>query len=105
MEVELDGNEIRSIEEFHDKLKIILELPDYYGRNLDALWDCLTAWVDRPHRLVWKNFENSRLYMGEYADKALELFVEAEKEMPRVSPIVGKIKKLPPWQILITHEL
>ena len=26
----------------HDYLKEALNLPDYYGKNLDALYDCLT---------------------------------------------------------------
>ena len=28
--------------EIHEVLKRDLEFPDYYGGNLDALWDCLT---------------------------------------------------------------
>ena len=41
-EVVLDGLEIRSVEEVHDRFAQALDLPDYYGRNLDALFDCLT---------------------------------------------------------------
>ncbi len=29
--------------EIHDILTRALDLPPYYGRNLDALWDCLTG--------------------------------------------------------------
>ena len=29
--------------EIHDLLTRALELPPHYGRNLDALWDCLTS--------------------------------------------------------------
>jgi len=29
-------------EQGHDYLKELLELPDYYGKNLDALYDCLS---------------------------------------------------------------
>lgn len=36
----LDGKEIKK--ESHDYLIKKLDLPDYYGRNLDALYDCLT---------------------------------------------------------------
>lgn len=36
----LDGKKIK--EESHDYLIRKLDLPDYYGRNLDALYDCLT---------------------------------------------------------------
>ena len=30
----------------HEYLQEMLELPEYYGKNLDALYDCLTAFDD-----------------------------------------------------------
>ena len=36
----LDGNLIKK--DGHDYLRKALGLPDYYGKNLDALYDCLT---------------------------------------------------------------
>ena len=36
----LDGKLIKK--EGHDYLMKALNLPDYYGKNLDALYDCLT---------------------------------------------------------------
>ena len=33
---------VTSKEEIHEYLKRKLDLPEYYGRNLDALYDCLT---------------------------------------------------------------
>ncbi|MBR4447715.1 barstar family protein [Methanobrevibacter sp.] len=38
--MQLDGNLIKK--EGHDYLMEALGLPDYYGKNLDALYDCLT---------------------------------------------------------------
>lgn len=38
--IELDGNIIK--EKSHDYLKEVFDFPDYYGKNLDALYDCLT---------------------------------------------------------------
>ena len=37
--MQLDGKMIN--ENGHDYLMEALELPDYYGKNLDALYDCL----------------------------------------------------------------
>ena len=42
MELVLDGRTIDSRETLHRKLKEGLSLPSWYGRNLDALHDCLT---------------------------------------------------------------
>ena len=38
--MQLDGNLIK--QRGHDYLAEALNLPDYYGKNLDALYDCLT---------------------------------------------------------------
>ena len=38
----LDGNILADATQVHDYLKEMLEFPEYYGKNLDALHDCLT---------------------------------------------------------------
>lgn len=38
----IDAKNILSKEDFHKKIKHIFDLPDYYGDNLDSLWDLLT---------------------------------------------------------------
>ena len=38
----LDGREIADREMLHDRLADSLGFPQWYGRNLDALYDCLT---------------------------------------------------------------
>ena len=38
--MQLDGELIK--QKGHDYLAEALDLPDYYGKNLDALYDCLT---------------------------------------------------------------
>ena len=81
MEAILEGTKIKSIEDFHRLVKDVLNLPDYYGENLDALWDCLTGWVDLPLTLVWKDFEYSKSSLGDFATKALNVFTDAEKEI------------------------
>ena len=40
----IDGLTIENPEQLHDALQKALPLPDYYGRNLDALHDVLTEW-------------------------------------------------------------
>ena len=42
MEIILDGRTVDSRETLHQRLSELLHLPVWYGRNLDALHDCLT---------------------------------------------------------------
>ncbi|MDR9857545.1 barstar family protein [Paenibacillus sp. VCA1] len=77
----LDGGNIDNIGQLHAVLKEGLALPDLYGGNLDALWDCLTGWVDMPLTVRWVRFEESEKKLGEYGRSLLQLFRDAEEEI------------------------
>jgi ribonuclease inhibitor len=79
MTVILEGKKLATIADFHNEIKVILDFPDYYGENLDALWDCLTE-IDTPTILIWYDFELSMTRLGEFAEKALSIFRDAEKK-------------------------
>lgn len=81
MNVILEGNEIKSVDDFHRKIKEVLDLPNYYGENLDALWDCLTGWIEPPLTIVWNNFEESKSNLGEFSDEVVSIFKDAENEI------------------------
>ena len=45
-QITLDGNKLADASLVHDYLKEMLAFPEYYGNNLDALYDCLTDLSD-----------------------------------------------------------
>lgn len=77
----IDGNDFENRETFHKLLKLKMGLPQYYGNNLDALWDCLTGEITLPLKIIWNNFNISKIALGDYADKAAEVFINAEKKL------------------------
>lgn len=42
----LDGQKIADKEQLHELFRKQLELPDYYGENLDALYDVLSTYSE-----------------------------------------------------------
>ncbi|KMQ16263.1 barstar family protein [Bacillus mycoides] len=88
--IQLDGRKFTSKEMLHKILKDQLDLPDYYGENADALWDCLTGWIDTPVKIEWEFFRESKKMLGSYADLILETFQDAQKKMPDEYYIVVK---------------
>ena len=39
----IDGAYVESMEKLHEMIAFSLDLPEWYGGNLDALYDCLTG--------------------------------------------------------------
>lgn len=77
----IDGTAFKNRETFHGLLKSKIGLPQYYGNNLDALWDCLTGEIALPLKIIWNNFNSSKITLGDYADKAAGVFIKAEKKL------------------------
>lgn len=80
-EIIIDGKKHKTIEDIHLFLKKELEFPDYYGMNLDALWDCLTGWIDLPTKIVWINYSISEKKIGTEAIALKDLFIDAQKKI------------------------
>ncbi len=81
MEYVLDCSTILDAREFHRQLKEILNLPDWYGHNLDAMHDCLTE-LGTPTRLTLDNFSHLKDALGEYAGKLLYVLHICTEENP-----------------------
>lgn len=77
----LEGKRFAVPDDFHDAISKALGFPDYYGRNLDALWDCLTGGIDVPMTIVWKDFAASKAMLGDYAERIATLLREASVEV------------------------
>lgn len=75
--VELNGSEFKTRTELHIILKKCLDLPDYYGGNLDALWDCITTDVKLPVKIIWNDFNKSKENLGDYSYSVVKLFRNA----------------------------
>ena len=75
----LEGSKLTDRKVLHKILKKKLSFPEYYGENLDALWDCLTTDIEMPVIIEWIDFEISKKLLGDYAESTLKIFQEAER--------------------------
>jgi ribonuclease inhibitor len=76
----LNGKTIRSLDDLYDRISILINLPEHFGRNLDALWDVLSTDVEGPFEIIWKNANDSKRSMGKEFDRAVKLLRNLEKE-------------------------
>lgn len=79
----LNGKRIRNKKEAHEYIKRKLSFPNYYGENLDALWDILST-ISEPIDIKFVNgdvfFEN----LGSYGVNIIDTFRDAAIENKNV---------------------
>jgi len=78
--VMLDGRMMQTRAALHDAFAEALRLPDYYGRNLDALADCLSE-----QQGVWleiRFYDEMRAALGSYGDTLCEMLRDKAEENP-----------------------
>jgi ribonuclease inhibitor len=81
MTIELDGRKMTDRAALHDYLQEALELPDYYGRNLDALYDLLTE-DGHPRKILLRGSAEVEAQLGGYGIAFLETLRQAAEENP-----------------------
>ena len=74
----IDAGDMRDMESLHLVMKEALNLPDHYGRNLDALWDCLME--IRPAELYLRKAQLLEALPEGYGRKLIGLLEQAGEE-------------------------
>ena len=80
MEYRIDGALMHSRQEAHDEIARAMGFPEYYGRNLDALWDMLTT---TSGTAVMTNVSGMLNALGGYGCRLLKTFYDAAEENGR----------------------
>lgn len=75
----INGKKIQSREQLHLYLKTQFNLPDYYGNNLDALWDYLSH-----NKSIEKITLINSIYLfnilGEYGQLLMNVFIDLQNK-------------------------
>ena len=75
----LDIEKMRSLPMLHKYLHTALALPEYYGANLDALYDCLTEIAESTELVVPKKVADEA-YLGWSGQQFLQMLEDAAAE-------------------------
>ncbi|NLO71785.1 MAG: barnase inhibitor [Porphyromonadaceae bacterium] len=78
-QVIFDFENIFSQEQFYLEVANEFHLPNYFGNNLDALWDCITGDIELPIDIKFINLSIEQ--MEEFNDFII-LFEDAVNELP-----------------------
>lgn len=81
----IDFSDYKYLGELHQEIKEKLELPDWYGENLDALWDSLTGIMYVPAEITITYLPKvNSVRLKEEVYKIIHIFKEAEKEYDEI---------------------
>ena len=78
MELILDGHLIKDKESLFVTLKSQINSEEFYGNNLDALWDVLSSYIGEI-RIIYRNIDALKQNLGSYADALLQLFLDLKE--------------------------
>ena len=82
-QITLNGKKMTDKESAHIYIASKLGFPDYYGKNLDALADCVSEFcLDKYIR--FSHFEEAEKNLGNYAELLSAVFTEIAEDNPRI---------------------
>lgn len=78
--ITLDFSGIKTQDQLYDLFETAFDLPDYFGRNMDALWDCLLFWYDSETTILLKNVAALPENLSWLTEIMLTLFNDLQNE-------------------------
>lgn len=83
-EIIIDGRAIFTSPDLHEALASALSFPAHYGKNLDALYDCLSEISEDTH-LILRDWHHIEFHLKDYSGKAVYVFHYAMEENPHLA--------------------
>lgn len=84
----IDFNGCRTYHKFHQILKESFDFPNYYGENLDALWDCLDNYCDFDLIVEIKGFNSLPKELKQYIPKVMNVFDDVTESTPNIKFVI-----------------
>ena len=76
----IDLTTVHSYYGLHEHLKEVFSLPDWYGRNMDALWDLLHCSFDEPTTIEVKGIDGVRKDLKDVVGRLQLVLEDLNKE-------------------------
>lgn len=90
--IEIDFSNCKYIGSVHKEIKEKLELPEWYGENLDALWDALIgiAQTQIIVKIIFKPQTISSKKLTPYINEVINVFNEAVEKCNEINVIIER---------------
>ena len=81
---EIDLEQVYSADDLQDLVEQTLPVPDYYGRNLDALYDVLTDGRKEIWEIYFHHTADAKAVLGKYMKALVKMCGRAEEETQKL---------------------
>ena len=100
----LDTREVTSSTQFYDSLVRDWQLPEWFGRNLDAWWDVLAERANHgPTLMNWVGAESLAVQQPDFAAVVLGLLRDATSQAPAFAVVVRREAELDREPLLLSE--
>lgn len=79
----LDGSSMHEPDDFYAQIRQHEATPEWFGGNLDALFDLLIAIWPKPIRVEWHNHVLARDVLGSYYERLVTVFTDAAAHLKK----------------------
>ena len=88
----LDFSKCKYLGEVHEIIKKELELPEWYGANLDALWDSITGimYVPANIKMIYKPETKASQKLTDEIEQIISVFFEAQEEYGQIKVTIDR---------------
>ncbi|WP_037586733.1 barstar family protein [Stenoxybacter acetivorans] len=81
MDIILEGSKMKTEQDFHNQISKLLDFGEYYGNNLNALWDRLSTDVERPIFIIWKDHLCAKKMLEPYVfNRIINIFEKTKNQ-------------------------
>lgn len=93
-EASIDGNDCKNLESFLESIGIALKFPEYYGKNMNALYDLISDldWLSADEYIL--RIKHSNLFLsdepGDVKDDVVKFLHDVEVEWRNVPNYKGE---------------
>lgn len=81
--ITINGKRLKTREALHKYISDKLSFPEYYGNNLDALYDCLSE-INSPLNIIIKNKDIFEEELGQYAVNLILMLTDIQSSNPNI---------------------
>ncbi len=81
----LDFAGCRTSDDLYNVISTAFDFPDFFGKNLDALWDCMKDYCEKEAQIIIKGSKVIPYNLKDTFAQILEVFIDVHKRTPSIS--------------------